>query len=318
MMRALKYLLAIAGLIVICAMVWVEGYADVARAGALVGWGLAVVCVLEVVPLTIKAWVWRDLLPGAAQGPLGHVVMARWIRQSVSQLLPVAQVGGDAGGARLLYLRGLQGDIAGASTVVDMTLGAWAQVAFSVLGIVLFVPLQPPQQLLVAIMLATAVIGACLVGFLLTQFNGLFQRGARGTAALSRGLLVLVDDAARLDQAIVSMYRQTKPVLRNFAVQTAVQVAGSLEVWLICWFAGTPVDLVSAVLLQSLSRTLRAAAFFVPGGLGVQEGGLILLAPVVGLDSTGALVLALTKRVREILVGLPALVWWARIEQQRL
>ena len=42
--------------------------------------------------------------------------------------------------------------------------------------------------------------------------------------------------------------------------------------------------------------------------LGVQEGGYLLLAPLVGLPPDAALALSLTKCAREILLGLPGLL----------
>jgi hypothetical protein len=40
----------------------------------------------------------------------------------------------------------------------------------------------------------------------------------------------------------------------------------------------------------------------------VQEGGYLLLAPLVGLPPDAALALSLAKRAREILLGLPGLL----------
>ena len=71
-------------------------------------------------------------------------------------------------------------------------------------------------------------------------------------------------------------------------------------------------------MLESLIQAVRSAAFFMPGALGVQEGGLILLGAVVGLGPEVALALSLIKRIRELAVGLPALLAWQMIEGHRL
>jgi hypothetical protein len=42
----------------------------------------------------------------------------------------------------------------------------------------------------------------------------------------------------------------------------------------------------------------------------VQEGGYLLLAPVAGLPPEACLALSLAKRARELLLGLPGLVYW--------
>jgi len=78
---------------------------------------------------------------------------------------------------------------------------------------------------------------------------------------------------------------------------------------------GHPVSWLAALLLESLGQAIRGAAFAVPGALGVQEGGYLLLAPLAGLPPDAALALSLAKRAREILLGLPGLLYlhfWER------
>jgi hypothetical protein len=58
-----------------------------------------------------------------------------------------------------------------------------------------------------------------------------------------------------------------------------------------------------------LGQAIRGAAFAVPGALGVQEGGYLLLAPLAGLPPDMALVLSLAKRAREIILGPPGLLY---------
>ena len=75
---------------------------------------------------------------------------------------------------------------------------------------------------------------------------------------------------------------------------------------------------VNALLLESLGQAIRGAGFAVPGALGIQEGGYLLLAPVAGLPPDTALALSLAKRAREILLGLPGLLYWHLFGRQRL
>jgi hypothetical protein len=70
-----------------------------------------------------------------------------------------------------------------------------------------------------------------------------------------------------------------------------------------------PVGWADALLLESVGQAIRGAAFAVPGALGVQEGGYVLLATLVGLPSHAGLALSLAKRTREILLGLPGLLY---------
>ena len=65
-----------------------------------------------------------------------------------------------------------------------------------------------------------------------------------------------------------------------------------------------------SLILESLASGVRGAAFMVPGALGAQEGGLVLFGALLGLPADLALAVSLTKRVRELALGLPGLVAW--------
>ena len=84
---------------------------------------------------------------------------------------------------------------------------------------------------------------------------------------------------------------------------------GTGEVYLVLQLLGTRVGWGDALLLESLGQAIRAAGFAIPGSLGVQEGGYLLLAPLAGLPPDTALALSLAKRAREILLGVPGLAY---------
>jgi len=63
---------------------------------------------------------------------------------------------------------------------------------------------------------------------------------------------------------------------------------------------------------------VRHIGFMIPAGLGVQEGGLIIVGHAIGIDSNTALAVAMVKRMREVIWGLPFLLSWQWIEGRRL
>jgi uncharacterized membrane protein YbhN (UPF0104 family) len=92
---------------------------------------------------------------------------------------------------------------------------------------------------------------------------------------------------------------------------------GSIEVWLVLHLMGQPVGLSEALILESLGHAIRSAVFVVPGALGFQEGGYMVLGALFGLPPQVGLALSLAKRVRELLLGIPALVLWQLVEGKR-
>jgi uncharacterized membrane protein YbhN (UPF0104 family) len=76
--------------------------------------------------------------------------------------------------------------------------------------------------------------------------------------------------------------------------------------------------LVTALTIESLGLAVRSAAFVVPGGLGVQEAGFLLLGTILGLSPEVSLSISLVKRIRELALGVPAILAWQLIEGRRL
>ena len=81
---------------------------------------------------------------------------------------------------------------------------------------------------------------------------------------------------------------------------------------------GHPVSAWEAIALESLCHAIRNLAFFVPGALGVQETGLVVIGALIGLPADVAIALSLAKGFREIAVGGPALASWQWVEIGRV
>ena len=72
---------------------------------------------------------------------------------------------------------------------------------------------------------------------------------------------------------------------------------------------GGTVSLLDALALEALLCTLRSVAAFVPAAI-LQEAGYAMLAPLFALPAELGLAVSLLKRAREIVVGVPALLYW--------
>jgi len=77
------------------------------------------------------------------------------------------------------------------------------------------------------------------------------------------------------------------------------------------------VSLADAVMIEALIQTLASAAFIVPGALGVQEAGFVGLAVLAGLEPSMGAALAVTRRLRDVVLYLPGLLAWSWAEGRR-
>ena len=241
----------------------------------------------------------------------------------MNSLLPVAQVGGHVVRARLLG--GLQGDYvsAGASTIVDFTVGVLTQAVYTIVGIGLLLPLARAhgESLNEALLVAALLLVAGVVGLYLIQRGRMLQRLARFVqSALAGNLSALAEQlhtgAQAIDSAVNKIYNSHGNLLRSIGWRLFTWLLHTAETWIIMYFLGAPVSWAVALILESLGTAVRNAAFPVPAGLGAQEGGFLLLGAALGIPPPLCLALSLAKRARELIVGLPALAAWAWLESR--
>lgn len=292
-------------------LIW-QGAGSVMSTLAMAGWGLLPIASFHVVPLVLDAAAIQVLV--AKSCSLRRAVLTRWTGESVNSLLPAGQIGGPIAMVRQMKQSGMPGREAAAAITVSTTLQAVAQIVFALLGLAVFgisATHDSDGGLWVPMLLATALISALLYAFYIAQRRGIFGWAFRTLSKMSskRDWSSLLDRADAVDEIVQRMYGQRRQVLASFALSLVGWIVGTAEVWLILQFIGHPVSWVDAMLLESLGQAIRGAAFFVPGSLGVQEGGYLLLAPLVGLPADAALALSLAKRTRELLLGVPGLVY---------
>src|SRR5256886_5603728 len=137
--RIAIYLLGFAGAALFTLLLIRQGAASVGSAVATAGWGIAAVAAFHLIPIFLDAIAWWVLFPRAERPRWQSLLWMRWIGEAISNLVPSAAVGGDIVRARLAAIHGAPMATAAASVIVDITLGIFTQVAFTLLGLALLV-----------------------------------------------------------------------------------------------------------------------------------------------------------------------------------
>jgi putative membrane protein len=278
------------------------------------GAGLVLAGLAHVLPMLANARDWQSLIRGANRPSLAGMLRLVWIRESVNSMLPVARIGGEVVSFRLMRRRGLRGSTAAASLVVDMQLTLISQLMFTLVGIGFLFAHAASGTLRLAADLAWGIVALTppLVLFALVQHASPFERITRVlNHATSGKLAALVGQSAQIDRSIKLIWRRRGVVLRYLFFWQPLQcVLTALEIWLALYFLGARVSFTEAVVIESLIQAVSSAAFFVPGGLGVQEGGFILIGGALGLDPATCLALAGARRIRDLLIFVPGLFAW--------
>src|SRR5207248_3420577 len=315
------WLLGLAGAALFTFLLVRQGAPQVGAAFASAGWAIAGVVIYHlVVPVLLDALAWWALFPKPERLSLWQLFWMRWIGESVSTLVPSAAVGGDVVRARLAALRGAPIPTVAASVLVDITLGVFVQIGFTLLGLALIVTATEHHDF-VRPTLIGAVIGVlAIIGFYVVQRLGMFRFIGKMISRLANAedWHSLVHSGRTLDEAIRTQYARRSGVVGCCAWTAASLIFGSGEIWIALHALGLHATLVNAVILQSMVLTIRSVVFPVPGALGVQEGGYVLVGNLLGIPGDAAFALSLIARVRELILGIPGLIAWQVIEARRL
>jgi putative membrane protein len=317
MTRAATWTLS-AGVLLFIGVLVSQGLPAVIATLSLAGWGLLLVALFHLLPLALDAVAIRVLFEPAGVSatcrPMRDALLARWVGESANSLMPAGQLGGPVLMTRRLARNDLALSEAAAAITVSTTLQTFAQIAFALLGVASLGAQQShisQHALRVSSLIASGLLAVQVGGFYWMQRRGLFSKLMRAAARFAgkRDWSEWMSQAAAIDRAVQATYGRSGPVAASFMLSLVGWLVGTGEVYLILQLIHHPVGWIDALLLESLGQAIRGAAFAIPGALGVQEGGYLLLAPLAGLPPDAALAVSLAKRARELLLGVPGLLY---------
>jgi putative membrane protein len=271
-----------------------------------VGWQ-AILVVVAHLPVTLLATIgWQVLLPPDRRPPLTFLLRVRLIKEAVNALLPVAQVGGDVVRAKLSVRNGLTLAEATASCVVDVLAGTVGLVLFVLTSLaVAVVTLHDPRlaQAGLALIVLVAVIA-------LSLFVAHKAGVGRRLGQVSQRWIAVASRVGELGEAFRGIGRQRANLFASWAWHMAAWIGGAFETYVSMWALGLTPTLLQALIVEGLAQTAKVVGFAIPGALGVQEGGYLLLGGALGLSPDQALALSLLRRLRELTLGAIGLVLW--------
>jgi putative membrane protein len=310
---------ALIGLAVATILIVHFGWRQVVDAALAVGWqGLVALIGIYLVCLVLCAVAWRIVILDAPRHAILICLWARWLRESIGNLalIPTA---GEIAGARELNRHGVRSGMAGASTIVDLTLELLSQIVFTLFGLTLLITWYRGLEIGPWLVTGIAVSALAAAGFILAQRRGLFRFLERLPDKLDlKWAWTVLPDAEGIHAGVQTIYQHRGRVLASGGVHLAAWVVGVGEAYVGLYFMGHAIAWSDALTLESIAFALRTAAFVIPSRLGIQEGGYILLGAMFGLSPEVALALSLLKRGREVVTGLPCLIIWQSVESRRL
>lgn len=308
------------GLALLTCLIVAQGKDILQQTLAIAKWQILWLPLFYLIPLVCAARAWSYLFVARKVPSMATISYATWIGQSINWLLPVAQIGGEIAKVNLLAKRKYPLTTIAATAIGDKTLQVVSQAIYTVLGIGLLIARTSDPHLIGTLAVGLVMLIAASLAFYRVQRLGLFRKLSNYSQPLLKRLGIdnnLSLTATEMDVSIDRMYARSGRLTMALIWQLAFRLILSGETWLGLYFLGHTITFSEAVILESLAQAVRSVSFLIPGGLGTQEAGLMAIGGVLGLTNPVALALSLSKRVRELVLGLPALLIWQIDRQQK-
>ncbi len=305
-MKRLTFALLLLGVAVLCGLVIYIGPATLAGEIHKLGFNLVWIMLPSVISYMLDAFGWRYTLGRHADRiRYDRLFMTRMAGEAVNFTTPAAYLGGEPVKAYMLSRHNVPLIDGLASVVTAKTTMTLAEVLFIVIGLGLSaILLSRPDDLLVAGLVGLGAMGFGVGLFIAVQRRGLFIGSLRLLERLGlrvRWLKAREHKLQMLDTAIGDFYkRDRRGFLLSFLSFFAGWMVGALEVYLILYFLGVPVDVLSAIAIEALAVFVKGGTAFIPGSVGGQEAGTVLLLVAFGYTEAAGVTFAIVRRLREI------------------
>jgi glycosyltransferase 2 family protein len=291
-------------------LVWVFQGVDLAelwRVVSQVGWGIPVVLGLYFAAFLIDSYTWQLTLicvPLSARW-LYRTWKVRMVGEVFNTVVPAGGMGGEPVKAVLLkkyYAIGYREGTA--SLILAKTINMIALVIFLAGGF--------------ALMMSTDVLpvwyqvvgGAGLLAFgLAIALFFVIQRYKISSVTgnfvsrwpFARGIEKILHHVEDMDGRLADFYtRHVGRLVLATAFAWINWMLGVAEVYYAMMFLGHPITWAEAWIIEAAAQLVRTGAFFIPAGIGAQEGVFLLVcSAVTGVPVLGVAV-ALVRRVREL------------------
>lgn len=299
------------GVAIVAALAMHAGWSSVANVlGQLRLNGLALVAFIHLPIIVVMGLAWWVIGRRTAWAAPEPFIVARLVRDSVGEALPLTQVGGFAAGLRLLHLRGVDVEDGATSAFADLVAEFSAKVVYFIVGLAGLYIVSPGSRVPVSFWIAFGFTAAVVIlGYV---FRVKAQRAVHAAiSAVPRHWL----GPGNKNPLSIAWNRR---IAVSAALHLVCWIAGGAETCIIFLLLGQPISMAEALIIDSLVSGLRTFGFLVPAAAGVQEAAYVLVSTLVGIPPATALAVSLVRRARDLVIGMPGLAVWLSTEQRNL
>lgn len=327
--KTLPFILTLIGVVLFCILTLRTGLHSIFVALGKVGWGGFVLLVFsQLIVNFFLGLSWKSSIKDIS---FLRLTAARFIRDAASVCLPFSQLGGMIIGIRATIADtpknnkpqpSLGWPEGVAANLIDITTEVLSQIAFIILALLCLIGHADSGRFIWPLAIAMILLSFGMAGFIWTQ-----QHGSNLVNYFSSFLEKYI--SARWHESFTGNTETFQHYL-NSLWSHPVRIACSAALHLLCWcgsafitwlslrLLGAHLTFFDTVAIEGAVCGIVSAGFLVPGSLGVQEGAYVALGLIFGIPSDMAFSLSLLRRGRDVVIGIPVLLFWQFCEFRHL
>jgi uncharacterized protein (TIRG00374 family) len=281
------------------------------------GWRLAVIIALEIVVSAMSARAWWYTLPRDTRaGSLRRLFAVQLAGSALNETAPGAPIYGEPVKVLLLQEQ-FPVSVTTASLLSAKLAQALARVLFVSLGMAavswsLRYDRLPVKSLTIGFLLTAVGV----IAFLVLQIRGLSVPAGWVLARLrflGRWVERMEHGLGRVDGHLRELYgARPWDFVASMMLCLGGLGVGVVQIWLVMGWIGLRPDWLASFAIEAFSVLVSFVSFPIPGALGVQEGGKLLIFAALGLPLSAGLSVGIAFRFNNLVnmgIGLAVLAW---------
>ena len=238
-----------------------------------------------------------------------------WISQTSGKFFPTGNITGEFVRIYLGIKKGLSSYEASSTVFADLIIATLSLFIIAIFSLVLilfsdFNLINTKESFYLYTALFVIFLGCLLFFFLVRKRLIKYlirQINKRFNFSLNKKQITFF---IKLDISLFYLMKRKNLLLKALFYRLLGWFAGAIEIYVFLFLIDIEVSILDVILIESFSGVIRAVVFFIPAGIGVQELAFVLIGDFVGLSPTVSFSVAIGRRIREFLVGFPAVFGW--------
>lgn len=272
--------------------------------------------------LFFDSWSWKILIT-TKKLTLWWCVIITWISQTASKIMPTGVLTGEFVRIYLGKKKGVSTSQISATVIGDLLLATLSLMILGLMSVVIFFFYYDGfEQKFFDLRFVFFGVFCIFIGSI---FFSLGIRYRLIKVFLKRTLFTkqficpksLINSLLKIDFVLYNLSYKLRILLLGLIIRLFGWFGGAIEILIFFWIIDIDISILDAVLIEVFTALMRSIVFFIPAGVGVQELSFVLVGNFIGLSNPISFSVALGRRIREIIIGIPAIItWWIIFEKK--